>query len=98
MKLTVFINFNGKLSTYDEDDSIIEELTGNIRLLHVTEQIRKDPNVAEIYCNTRIVKVEYFFQSKEGKEFFNVRVGLAQINQLKAHILEPPELTQMEEI
>ena len=87
MDISVFVSFNGKVTTYNGDEEVVQELTGDIRILHDIVMLSNNRDAAKIYLGDRINKVVYFFQHKDEENFTNIKVNKGQIKQLLKYII-----------
>lgn len=88
MNLQVFITFNGLVTTYNQDEEVVESLSGDIRLLHDIFELEKDSKIAKQIIGTTISKLEFFMTLKDGEETTNYLVKKAQIKQLSKYIID----------
>lgn len=92
MDISVHITFNGFVATYDEQDAIIEILSGKLPILHTIFDLMKDREKCKIVLEpvyekpVVLNKCEFYFQHKEGNTLTNILVKTSQIKQLLKYI------------
>ena len=88
MKLEVFINLNGLLTTNNSDDEAVHMLCGDIRLLHTIFELDKDRQLAKDILGESIADIKFYISYKEGESITNLSVKKQQIKQLTKYISE----------